>query len=190
MRTRRGQAHGGDPALVDRSHTCQIDADRSSGTDAGYRLEQLIGILGQHSTEKSQRARSERFDLRPAIVGRRSKAGNLGIGGRASVLILARTHHSRRRVSSTDEFGAIVSWASRSIRSGGRGEAANGESLADRPIQARRPAHIDAGHREERPPRLPDAVYDEIAGVRIDASLNREQPSNAARSAGVLLGTV
>jgi len=89
VRTRRGQAYGGDPALVDRSHTGQIEADRSSGTDAGYRVEQLIGILGQHSTEKSQRARSENFDQHPAIVGRlaaRSKAANLGIGGQASVL--------------------------------------------------------------------------------------------------------
>ncbi len=55
----------------------------------------------------------------------------------------------------------------------GEGEPTNGEGLADRPIQARRPAHIEAGDREERRPRLPDAVYDEIADVRIDASLNR-----------------
>jgi hypothetical protein len=87
VRTRRGQAYGGDPALVDRSHTGQIEADRSSGTDAGYRLEQLIGILGQQSTEKSQCARSENFDLHLAIVGRlaaKSKAANLGIGGPAA----------------------------------------------------------------------------------------------------------
>jgi hypothetical protein len=71
---------------------------------------------------------------------------------------------------STDESGTVrrrFVRANRSIRSGGRGEAANGEGLADRPIQARRPAHIDVGHRKERPPRLPDSVYDEIADALV-----------------------
>lgn len=85
VRARRGQAYRGDPALVDRSDTGQIEADRSSGTDARDRVEQPVGILGQHRTEESQRARREKVDLHPAILGglaARSKAAYLGIGTR------------------------------------------------------------------------------------------------------------
>jgi hypothetical protein len=52
----------------------------------------------------------------------------------------------------------------------GVGEAVNGEvSQADR---SRRDVqtHINAGHRKERPQRLPDAVHDEIADVLVAAA--------------------
>ncbi len=65
-----GPAYRHDPALVDRGHFGQIERDRSTGSEADDRLEQPIGVLGQHRTDESQRAGSQGFDLHPAIVGR------------------------------------------------------------------------------------------------------------------------
>jgi hypothetical protein len=79
VRHRRGPAYRHDPALVDRGHLSQVEGDRSTGSEAGDRLEQPIGVLGQHRTDESQRAASQQFDLHPAIVGRSATPGKARI---------------------------------------------------------------------------------------------------------------
>jgi len=74
-------------------------------------------------------------------------------------------------VSSTDEFGA----AAPSFRTGQHEYHKRREKVRRPMVRAWQTdpskrdvqAHIDTGHRKERPPMLPDAVDDEIAHVLI-----------------------
>jgi hypothetical protein len=73
-------------------------------------------------------------------------------------------------LSATDEVGAAVpSVSNRSAGVSKPGEVRRPMVRASQTDPSKRgvQAHIDAGHRKERPSRLPDAVYDEIADVLI-----------------------
>jgi len=65
-----------------RSSSGQIERDRSPGSEAGDRLEQPIGVLGQHRTDESQGAGSQEIHLHPAIVGRSATPGKARIKSR------------------------------------------------------------------------------------------------------------
>lgn len=76
---RGGPAYRYDPVVVDRGHFGQIEGDRSTGSEAGNRLEEPMGVLGQHRTDESQRAGSKEFDLHSGIVGRSATPGKAQI---------------------------------------------------------------------------------------------------------------